>query len=52
MPEMNDSGRNVSCTTGCAWSADFSMRATATPIADRQAAPSRSVTITAGSESM
>ena len=40
MPEMNDSGRNVSWTTGCAWSADFTRLATATPSAARQPAPS------------
>ncbi len=47
MPEMNDSGRNVSWTTGWAWSADLTRLATATPSADRHAAPSSSVT-TAG----
>ena len=49
MPLMNEIGRNVSCATGIAWSALLTTLATATPSEARQAAPSSSVTIAAGS---
>ncbi len=49
MPEMNETGRKVSCATGCAWSAVFTKLATATPSEARQSAPSTSVASAIGS---
>ena len=49
MPEMKDSGRNVSCATGTAWSAVRTRLATASPSAASDAAPRASVTMAAGS---
>ena len=49
MPEMNETGRNVSCATGIAWSASLTSEATATPSDARHAEPSTSVSAAAGS---